>query len=95
MKLFLFVYSLLNFSLPANNHDLTKGLIAYYSFNDCKAQNEVGDDSDGILYGDIDCWCGIEGNALLLDGQNDFIEFPGPLNKAFNIQDFTLSFHTS
>ncbi|HFC00374.1 MAG TPA: LamG domain-containing protein [Phaeodactylibacter sp.] len=89
----LLVFTLFQLCSSSPPTDLNKGLIAYYSFNDCKAHNLVGDDGDGIFFGDIDCWCGIEGNGLLLDGQNDYIEFPGSLNRAFNVQDFTISFY--
>jgi len=93
MSIILLIISILSISYSPQVNTLKKGLIAYYSFNDCKAHNEVGNDGDGIFFGDIDCWCGIEGNALLLDGKDDYIKFPGSLNKAFNIQDFTLSFY--
>lgn len=73
--------------------DLNKGLIAYYSFNYCDARDESGFDSDGILYGRTSCWCGIEDDGLLLDGQQDYLEFPGRVNQAFNTTDFTISFY--
>lgn len=73
--------------------DTEKDLVAYYSFNHCDASDESGNDSDGVLYGRTSCWCGVEGEGLLLDGQSDYIEFPGRVNAAFNTTDFTLSFY--
>jgi hypothetical protein len=69
------------------------GLIAYYSFNYCDARDESGNDSHGLLFGGVNCWCGIEDDGLLLDGVNDYVEFPGKVNRYFNTSDFTISFY--
>ncbi|MEZ5041697.1 MAG: LamG domain-containing protein [Saprospiraceae bacterium] len=68
-------------------------LVAYYSFNHCDARDDSGNGSDGQLFGEIDCWCGIEDDGLLLDGQRDFIEFYGKVNAYFTTSDFTISFY--
>ncbi len=73
--------------------DVDKDLVAYYSFNQCDARDESGNDSDGVLFGRTSCWCGVEGEGLLLDGKSDYIEFPGRVNSAFNTTDFTISFY--
>jgi hypothetical protein len=73
--------------------DPDKDLVAYYSFNQCDARDESGNDSDGVLFGRTPCWCGVQGEGLLLDGQLDHIEFPGRVNAAFNTTDFTISFY--
>ncbi|MFK7810637.1 MAG: LamG domain-containing protein [Saprospiraceae bacterium] len=73
--------------------DLEEDLIAYYSFNHCDARDESGNDSDGMLYGRTSCWCGVQGEGLQLNGQTDYIEFPGRINAAFNTTDFTISFY--
>lgn len=72
--------------------NLNKGLIAYYSFNDCDARDESGYGSDGELFG-VNCWCGIEDEGLLFDGERSYVEFSGRVNKAFNTTDFTISFY--
>ncbi|MCB0571918.1 MAG: LamG domain-containing protein [Phaeodactylibacter sp.] len=72
---------------------LQDGLVAYYSFNYCDARDESGYGSNGVLYGHVSCWCGIEDDGLLLDGVNDYIEFPGKVNRYFNTTDFTVSFY--
>jgi len=69
------------------------GLIAYYSFNECDARDDSGNGSDGVLFGGVQCWCGIEDDGLLFDGVNDYLEFQGPVNKYFTITDFTISFY--
>ena len=86
----LFLCPILNFH---NTISIDKGLIAYYSFNSCDARDEGGNDSNGNLYGRTSCWCGIEGEGLLLDGRSSYIEFPGRVNQAFNTTDFTISFY--
>jgi concanavalin A-like lectin/glucanase superfamily protein len=68
-------------------------LIAWYSFNNCDARDDSGNGSDGVLYGDPGCHCGVEDDALWLDGVNDYIEFEGVVNRYFNTSDFTVSFY--
>jgi Concanavalin A-like lectin/glucanases superfamily len=93
--LLLLIFLCLSFTqrLQPELPDLEKGLVAYYSFNHCDARDESGNDSDGVLYGRTSCWCGVQGEGLLLDGQSDYIEFPGRVNSAFNTTDFTISFY--
>lgn len=69
------------------------GLVAYYSFNDCEAFDQTGNGSNGKLFGNIQCWCGIDQQGLLFDGFDDYVEFEGLVNKYFNTTDFTISFY--
>ena len=80
-------------STSSPHNSLTEGLIAYYSFNFCDARDESGNGSDGVLFGNVGCWCGIEDDGLLLDGTHSYIEFPGKVNRYFNTSDFTVSFY--
>jgi hypothetical protein len=77
---------------PVQN-EKQEGLIAYYSFNDCNALDESGNGSHGQVYGDTRCWCGIEGEGLLFDGKNNYLEFSGIVNDYFSTSDFTISFY--
>ncbi len=79
-------------SYPIENN-LEKGLVAYYSFNDCNARDDSSNGSDGELFGNVGCWCGIEDDGLLFDGNHDYIEFHGIVNRYFNTSDFTISFY--
>ncbi|RMG83671.1 MAG: LamG domain-containing protein [Bacteroidetes bacterium] len=72
---------------------LDEGLIAYYSFNHCDARDETGNGSDGQVFGQPGCRCGVDEDALWLDGQKDFIVFDGPVNNYFTTSDFTISFY--
>ncbi len=78
---------------PTYKPDLESDLIAYYTFNECNARDDTGNGSNGILYGDVGCWCGIEDDGLLFDGVNDYVEFQGRVNQYFGNTDFTISFY--
>ena len=73
--------------------DIDRGLVAYYSFNECDARDESGNESHGTLYGGMGCWCGIEDEGLLFDGEDDYVEFNGIVNRYFSTSDFTVSFY--
>ncbi|MBL7792900.1 MAG: hypothetical protein JNK77_11285, partial [Saprospiraceae bacterium] len=68
MRRFALVVALPLCALPAmapSSYILEDGLVAYYSFNQCDARDDSGKGSNGIMYGDIQCWCGIEDDGLL------------------------------
>jgi hypothetical protein len=70
-----------------------RGLVAYYSFNQCDARDDSGNESDGIIFGKTTCACGVEGDGIVLDGMKDYIEFNGGVNNYFTTSDFTISFY--
>ncbi|HFA51080.1 MAG TPA: LamG domain-containing protein [Bacteroidetes bacterium] len=72
---------------------LADGLVAHYTFNKCVVNDETKNCPDGNIFGKPGCHCGVEGNALFLDGLDDYIEFPGIVNRCFNTTDFTISFY--
>lgn len=74
-------------------YDLDKGLVAYFSFNDCDARDDSGQGSYGQKMGNVRCWCGVEDDGLLLDGEGAHLLFSGPINDYFTTSDFTLSFY--
>jgi hypothetical protein len=77
----------------SNSFEPAAGLIAYYDFNDCTATDLTGNGSDGRLIGNVGCYCGVEEDGLVLDGQNAYIEFPGPVNRYFATSNLTVSFY--
>ncbi len=95
LMLLLFLLELLTqsffFAGPAMPHE--DGLVAYYSFNRCDARDDSGGESEGILHGQVGCWCGIEGDGLLFDGMDDWVAFSGRVNRCFSTTDFTVSFY--
>lgn len=70
-----------------------KGLVAWYTFDQCDARDDSEGGSDGQLFGDITCKCGVAGEGLMLDGIDDYIEFHGNVNLYFTTSDFTVSFY--
>ena len=73
--------------------NLNHRLIAHYTFDQCDARDDTGNGSDGQLFGNVDCWCGIRNDGLLFDGVNNYIEFTGPVNRYFSTSNFTISFY--
>jgi gliding motility-associated-like protein len=71
----------------------TSGLVAYYPFEDCDATDASKNNSDGILYGSPGCDCGVQGNAIELDGQDDYIVLTGNVENYFGENNFTLSIY--
>lgn len=88
----IFLVILLSFC-SFSSDPLEKGLIAYYSFNNCDARDDSGNGSDGILFGKMNCACGVEGDGLELDGMQDYIEFHGSVNDYFTTSDFSISYY--
>jgi hypothetical protein len=73
--------------------DPREGLVAHYTFNACDARDDSGNGNHGQLFGNVSCWCGVEGDGLLLDGEQDYLEFHGIVNRYFTTSDFTISFY--
>ncbi len=91
--LILFCFPFLSYSNLEMASTSDPSLVAYYSFNQCDARDDSGNGSDGRLMGGVSCWCGIDEDGLLFDGQNDYLEFSGLVNNYFNTSDFTVSFY--
>ncbi len=56
--------------------DVTDGLVAYYSFNDCSAFDSSGNGYHGAIQGSPLCVAGIQGKALQFDGVNEAVTLP-------------------
>jgi gliding motility-associated-like protein len=89
---FWFLYSL--FLFPAYlSAQSTQGLALYVSFDNCQVFDESGNNSVAEVFGAPECICGVDGDALLLDGENDYIHFNGFINNIFQANNFTLSMY--
>jgi hypothetical protein len=71
------------------------GLSLYVSFDDCDA---VRDGGNGAIFvedrGNPGCECGVRGEAMLLDGVDDYIEILGTgISDRFRREDFSISFY--
>ena len=71
----------------------TRALRAYYPFENCDAIDASNNNSDGIVFGDPSCECGVQGNALFLDGDDDYLVFAGNVETYFERDEFTLSLY--
>ena len=67
--------------------------MAYYPFEDCTAKDVSLNNSDGFVFGEPRCDCGVQGNALYLDGVDDHITLAGNVETYFSKRAFTISFY--
>ena len=72
---------------PSGSVDLNRGLVAYYSFDNCDARDDSGNGNDGTIMGDPQCVDGVHGKAFYFDGVDDYIDL-GNINNRNG--DFTL-----
>jgi gliding motility-associated-like protein len=77
------------------NAQIDIGIIGYISFDSCTATINAGNTSlFGIAKGNPACECGVKGEALLLDGIDDYIEIVGSgVSDRFRQEDFSISFY--
>jgi len=66
------------------------GLLGYYSFDACDANDDSGGGTNGIIVGNAACGCGAQSNGFLFDG-NTNIQLLGSTDVLFG-KDFTISF---
>lgn len=64
-----------SFFTPANA-DLKDGLVAHWSFDDCRATDNSGNGHDGTLGGNPQCVDGVKGKAFSFDGNGSTITVP-------------------
>lgn len=81
---------LLSQALPAQT---IQDLEAYYSFDNCDASDDTGGGSNGQLVGDPQCVCGVRGEAIELDGVDDYILLLGDIGNLFSTANFTFSMY--
>ena len=62
---------LLGMGIQQNAHaDLKDGLVAHWSFDDCRATDNSCNGHDGTLNGNPQCVDGVKGKAFSFDGSN-------------------------
>ena len=93
IKYFYTILVLLTLPLMLNGQT-DVGLVAYFAFDDCTADESRGDPTTiSVINGQPTCECGVKGRALRLNGLNDHIFFAGSLNGEFDTEDFSVSFY--
>ncbi len=82
---------ILGMGIQQNAHaDLKDGLVAHWSFDDCRATDNSGNGHDGTLNGNPQCVDGVKGKAFSFDGVQDFIQVNDE-SMAFSPNDLTIS----
>jgi hypothetical protein len=69
--------------------DLNRGLVAYWSFDNCDARDDSGNGHDGEIHGNPECVEGVVGKALRFDG-NDYITIDNVNRLSFE-NEFTIN----
>ncbi|ACS33484.1 DUF2341 domain-containing protein [Thermococcus gammatolerans] len=69
--------------------DLSRGLVAYYSFDHCDARDDSGNGHDGEIYGNPKCIDGVLGKAFEFDG-GSYVRIT-PSNELDDLSEFTIS----
>lgn len=71
--------------------DLNSGLIAHWSFDDCKATDSSGNRHHGAIKGKPKCIIGVKGKALQFNGVSDFVEVVDATDLRLSGTSYTLS----
>lgn len=71
--------------------DLSNGLIAHWSFDNCKAVDSSGNRHHGVINGAPKCVAGVIGKALRFNGVSDFVEVPDAQALRLGGTSYTLS----
>jgi len=71
----------------------TIGLVAYYPFDGSLTDATGTTANTGLGNGAFSYACGIEQNALLFNGVNNFVRITGPVTGEFDTEDFSLAFY--
>ena len=87
------IFLLLLWTTTLSAQEVVNGLVAHYSFDDCinLGKDDTGNNANATIIGNPECICGVTGNAILLDGENDYLQFLGTIGNTFSTIDFTVS----
>lgn len=93
MRIFLLALALSCWAFSRPTPAYEEALVAYFSFNSCDGRDDSGRGSFAQPQGNVRCWCGVEDEGLLFDGESAHLIFNGPVNDYFTTSDFTISFY--
>jgi hypothetical protein len=71
--------------------DINKGLVAYWSFDDCTAKDNSGNGHDGTIQGNPQCIDASKNKGLKFNGIDDAIEFQS-MDQYFAANDLSITF---
>ena len=84
----------ITYTLAAQKVSINEGLVAHFNFDSYPIVDKSGNGNKAIMGGDTTLGCGVEGNALRLDGISTEIIFIGPATfDNFKKADFSFSFY--
>lgn len=72
--------------------NLDRALKANYTFDDCDAKDDSGNNSHGTEH-NVQCQCGASGESLFFNGNDSYVELEGNINEYFKATNFTVSFY--
>lgn len=73
---------------------VASGLVGYYSFDNHDVQDFTVNQNHGTITGDPSFECGVSGDALKLDGSDDYVNFLGNINTYFrSSSNFSINFY--
>jgi hypothetical protein len=70
---------------------LSDGLEAYWSFDNCDAEDRSGHSFQGALYGNPECVDGVVGRAFEFDGTDDWFSMQSVPVEVYHLKDFSVS----
>ena len=68
----------ITYTLAAQKVSINEGLVAHFNFDSYPILDKSGNGNRAIMGGDTTLGCGVEGNALRLDGISTEVIFIGP-----------------
>ena len=84
----------ITYTLTAQKVSINEGLVAHFNFDSYPIVDKSGNGNRAVMYGDTTLSCGVEGNALRLDGISTEVIFIGPATfDNFKKADFSFSFY--
>lgn len=85
---------ILFFCISQVSGQITSGLVAYYSFDDNNVVDQTVNQNHGTVSGAPVYSCGVSGNAMRLNGEDDYVDFIGNVNTYFRgNSSFSINFY--
>jgi hypothetical protein len=76
---------------PALPGTLSDGLEAYWSFDNCDAEESSGHSFQGTVFGNPECVDGVVGKAFEFDGIDDWFSLQNVPVEVYHVKDFSVS----
>lgn len=87
-----FLCMMMSYVMLQGQINLDRALKANYTFDDCDAKDDSGNNSHGTIQ-NAQCQCGASGESLFFNGNDSYVELEGNVNEYFKATNFTVSFY--